>query len=267
MVHTSWKTKDYITTWQQFDRAIRSKGCQLLKRLDDFPNSILVTGCQRSGTTMLARIITQCNGMTNYWFGPDDELDAALILSGYVDHRPQGRYCFQTTYINECYPEFYEHDNEHKILWVLRNPFSVTYSMLYNWNPTVLDGVLESVGASQLIGIDAWLYKLFGEGGISRLRRACYTYNWRQSHLFELKQHLNPDRLMVVDYDDLVTRKEIILPAVYEFIDLEYREEYANKIHAKSLSKQKGLTKRDVSIVNSLCGPVYQNAKTLLTDI
>jgi ligand-binding sensor domain-containing protein len=44
----------------------------------------------------------------NYWFGRDDELDAALILSGHVDHQQNGRYCFQTTYINECFREYFE---------------------------------------------------------------------------------------------------------------------------------------------------------------
>ena len=79
--------KPRITTWRQFTAQIRSKGHGLLKTLDDFPNAVLVTGCQRSGTTMMSRIITQSEGMVDYWTGPDDELDAALILSG-SNHRP-----------------------------------------------------------------------------------------------------------------------------------------------------------------------------------
>jgi hypothetical protein len=59
-----------ITTWHQFEQTVRARGCNLLRRLGNFPRSILVAGCQRSGTTMLSRIITQSEGMTNYWFGP-----------------------------------------------------------------------------------------------------------------------------------------------------------------------------------------------------
>jgi hypothetical protein len=51
--------------------------------------------------------------MTQYYFGSDNELDAALILSGRVAHEPQGRYCFQTTYLNECYSEYFEHRDGH----------------------------------------------------------------------------------------------------------------------------------------------------------
>ena len=78
-----------IKTWRRFAREVRPKGCRLLSRLERFPKSVLVTGCQRSGTTMLSRIITQSEGMTNYWFGKDDELDAALILSGEVEYDPE----------------------------------------------------------------------------------------------------------------------------------------------------------------------------------
>jgi Holliday junction resolvasome RuvABC ATP-dependent DNA helicase subunit len=40
--------------------------------------------------------------MVDFSSGEDDELDAALILAGFVEHTPRGRYCFQTTYLNIC---------------------------------------------------------------------------------------------------------------------------------------------------------------------
>jgi hypothetical protein len=43
-------------TWPKFARSVRSKQDKLLSRLEEFPDSILIAGCQRSGTTMLARI-------------------------------------------------------------------------------------------------------------------------------------------------------------------------------------------------------------------
>src|SRR5689334_20455876 len=170
-------TNEYVTTWPQFERQIQSKGCKLLGRLDDFPNSILVTGCQRSGTTMLTRIITQSDGMTNYWFGPDDELDAALILSGYVNHQPQGRYCFQTTYINKYFQEYFEHGGGHKIIFLLRNPLSVVYSMLYNWSDYALNLLFNLCGVNSLTGRHKWLYKYVGIASVNKLYRACFAYN------------------------------------------------------------------------------------------
>jgi hypothetical protein len=263
-MNTNWITREYITSWPQFDEIVRSKGHRLLNKLDEFPDSILVTGCQRSGTTMLSRIVTQSDGMVNYWFGPDDELDAALILSGYVQHEPDGRYCFQTTYINARYHEYYEHFNGHKILWVLRNPFSVVFSMLYNWRDAGINRLFKFCGISYLNGTDKWLYLFFGLSGVSRLRRACWAYKGKVSQVFDLVPRLGPAKIMVVDYDDLVSRKEIVLPAIYKFIDLDYRSEYSAKIHMKSLGRAKSFSRKEFAIIESLCKPTYLQARKLL---
>jgi hypothetical protein len=267
ILYTRWNSNEYITTWLQFNSVVRNNGNNLLKRLHEFPNSILVTGCQRSGTTMIARIITQSDGMTNYWFGPDDELDSALILSGYVDHRPQGRYCFQTTYINNWYHEDYLQLRQHKVLWVLRNPYSVVYSMLYNWKDIALSGLFKMCGVSQLTGPDAWLYKLLGLKGVSRLHQACYIFNGKISQLFDLRQNLGPDSLMVVDYDDMITRKEIVLPAIYKFINLKYREDYSQKIHSESLLKAKDLSRGERLTVRQMCEPLYLKTRDLIAIV
>lgn len=265
MANTRWRTEEYITSWQQFHHEVRLKDHKLLTRLGDFPNSVLITGCQRSGTTMLARIITQSDGMVKYWFGPDDELDAALILSGYVDHQPDGRYCFQTTFVNRAYYEYYVGGDQFKIVWVLRNPVSVTYSMLNNWSDSALEIPFELCGVPSLTGVDKQLYRLIGTRALSKLRRACYTYNGKVSQLFDLRRNFGPDRLIVVNYDELVVNKDVILPAIYNFVDLEYKPEYAERINSRSIGKKKQFSGGDIRTVNLMCGSVYQQARNLLS--
>jgi len=252
-----------ITSWGQFTEQVRQKGYRQLKRLDDFPGAILVAGCQRSGTTMLSRIITQSEGMTNYWFGPDDELDAALILSGSVDHRPEGRYCFQTTYLDNAHKEYLEHSGNFQLIWVIRNPFSVVYSLLYNWKPHSLDGTFKSSGTNQLTGVDKWIYTFAGTAGISRVKRACLVYNSKALQLFELKKVFGPEKMIVVDYDELVKHKEIVLPEVFGFVGLIYREEYSQKINSKSLDKKHLLNKTEISQIVRLSQSLYKKAWNL----
>jgi hypothetical protein len=258
---TTWKNTTYITSWDQFDEHVRSRGIPLLKRLDEFPKSVLVTGCQRSGTTMLTRVITQSAGMVNYWFGPDDELDAALILSGYVDHQPEGRYCFQTTYVNQHFHEYYEHSKGHKIIFVLRNPLSVIYSMLYNWKDHALNRLFNFCGVANLSGSYKWLYKYFGINGVSKLYRACFAYNGKVSQLHDLKKRLGSDQLLVVDYDDIVLNKNVLLPKIYEFIQLDFAPKYSDLILSKSVEKKDKLSKKERSTVSRLCLPVYYDVK------
>ncbi len=251
-------------TWPQFKQATLTKECKLLKRLDEFPNAVLVTGCQRSGTTMLSRIITQSEGMVNYYFGPDDELDAALILSGLVKHTPQGRYCFQTTYLDQCYREYYEHGDSFKIIWVLRNPYSTIYSLLYNWTPRALDNTFSHFAAPSLTGPDKLAYKLRGLKGVSRVKRAASIYNSKLSQLVELHAKLGVNRIQVVDYDDLVLNKTTLLPKLYHFIELDYHPAYAEKIHSRSLKKSSGLSEQEHNTIQHLCEASYLQAKELV---
>lgn len=255
-----------IKTWKQFSRRVRKNRPRLLKQLDQFPNSILVAGCQRSGTTILSRVITHSEGMVNYWFGKDDELDAALILSGKVAHSPKGRYCFQTTYLNECYEEYFEHQGGYKLIWVLRNPYSVVYSLMYNWRRWTLNELFEGCGTQLLEGRMAVRYKHFGVIGVPRLVKACLAYNGKVSQLFRLKRKLSPREILVIEYDNMVNDVESQLDKIYRFVNLPYKKEYSGRIHKKSTHKKTGLSENEIKMVEKFCLPIYENAKNEMSS-
>ena len=213
---------------------------------------------------MLSRVLTRSDGLSKYWFSPDDELDAALLLAGHVEHRVSGRYCFQTTYVNACYHEYYNRPATFKMVWMLRTPFSVIHSMLYNWRTTALDTLFLQCGTSILTGFDKWCYRLFGMQSISRLRRACWAYTAKTSQIFKLKRRLRPDQLMVVDYDELVTNKHTMLPAIYDFVNVPFDPKYADQLHANSVDKTNQLSPSERDTIDQMCEHVYQKARTLL---
>lgn len=261
-----------INSWPIFWDTARSRGGNLLSQLGRFPDSVLVAGCQRSGTTMLTRIVSQSDGMVNFWTGHDDELDAALILSGYVDYSATGRHCFQTTYLNNHYREYFDH-TDFRLVWVLRNPYSVVHSMLFNWSDRALDELFRSCGAARNGSVDRWIDRLLGVRGVHRvvqkaldirqvrrLYRACSAYNGKVSQVFSLGQHLGPERMMVVDYDHLVKDRHVLLPAVYNFIGLPFRPEYCAKISPSSLGKKDLLSASETRVVRRMCDSIYARA-------
>jgi hypothetical protein len=81
--------------------------------------------------------------------------------------------------------------------------------------------------------------------------------------LIELVDKLGPERIFVVDYDELVLDSDMILRQIYQFIDLDYDPAYAGKIHSKSLDKKSRLTEREKIIVKNIAEPVYQKAQRL----
>jgi hypothetical protein len=254
---------NYPTNWQSFARDVRGKQEKLLVRLSEFRNSILVTGCQRSGGTMLSRIFTNSEGMNNYWFGKDDELDAALILSGAVPHTIRGRYCFQTTYLNERWNEYFEHQQRYKMIWCLRNPYSVVYSMVYNWKNFALNELFLSCGFTYMNHEDRVRFQRFGLWGIPRIRRGSYAYAGKVSQLFSLQKGLPSGVLNVVEYDDLVRNKNNILPWLYDRVSVEFRNSDINSISERSLGKKERLSDAERKQVDASCADIFERARLL----
>ncbi|MEW6233120.1 MAG: sulfotransferase domain-containing protein [Chloroflexota bacterium] len=253
-----------ISNWRQFARRVRSGDCRLLARLPDYPSAILVTGCQRSGTTMLARLVTSSAGMTNYWSGLDDELDAALILAGLEEPAATGRYCFQTTYLNECYQEYLEAPASVRILWVLRDPASVVNSMLHNWRPSALRE-LAAACRRQPPPKARNLPDLPVVRAQGRLGQACLAYIGKTAQLWMLAECLPRPMLAVIDYDELIRDKGRLLPEIYRFIGLPFRPEYGAAIRPPSARRALILDADARQLVGESCLPLYQAARRLAT--
>ena len=227
---------------------------------DNYDNSILVTGCQRAGTTMLARIIAASEGIGSYKFTKDDELDAALILSGRENlERKNTRYCFQTTYVNECYPEYFNIKNKHKMIWVVRNPYSVIHSFLNNWGRFAFDELFRSCGMDLLSYKERSKLNLFGIWRINKLQRACLSYNGKLKQTEELSRGIPNIDIMFVEYDELVHHKNDIFPEIYDFLGLEYKSVYGDVIKEKSISKADSMSDSDKRVISLVCDKIYED--------
>jgi hypothetical protein len=233
----------------------------LLARLDDYHDPILVAGCQRSGTTALARLLKRADGMVDHAFGHDDELDGALLLAGHATRGTEGRHCFQTTYLNDRFPEYFEHSG-FRLIWMLREPRSVVYSMLNNWTRGALSRLFDACGADVLAREPAafratWL-------GPSRLAKACASYVAKIGQTFELAERLGAN-MAVIDYDELTASKRTLLPQLCAFVGLDYDARLADALHDRSVSKGSRLATHDAEQVDRFCTPVYARARALRT--
>ena len=254
-------------TWARFDREVRRRESSLLKKLGEFPDAVLVAGCQRSGTTILTRVIRSRPGVVSFQIGKDDELDAALILSGRIrapDHN--GRFCFQTTYLNERYKEYLEHEN-YRLIWVVRNPYSAICSMLYNWRRSALNRLFRGCGVEFLTEDQRRHYDTFGPYAISRARKACLAYRSKAAQLVLLKQQLPRDRLLVVDYDQLISNIPKVVGHVLDFLDIEPLSGSDYGIHANSARKAERLSRRQRRLIKQLCQESYEKALSCVTPI
>ena len=252
-----------IRSWAAFHALVKQPDRPLLAKLDDYADPILVAGCQRSGTTALARLLKHADGMIDHAFGHDDELDGALLLAGQAMRGTDGRHCFQTTYLNDRFREYFEH-REFRLIWMLREPRSVVYSMLNNWKRGALNRLYDACGAEVLAQADpasssarTWL-------GPSRLAKACSSYVAKTAQTFELRERLG-ERIAIVDYDELVAHKKALLPELCAFAGVAYDVRLGDGLHARSIVKREHLSEHDAQYVDRFCSAAYAGALTLRT--
>jgi hypothetical protein len=251
-----------VHSWAEFQDVVKPQR-SLLARLGDYENSVLVAGCQRSGTTAVARLFKRVDGIADYGFGHDDELDGALLLAGYVDRFAKGRHCFETTYLNDRFAEYFDHDG-FRLVWVLREPRAVVDSMLHNWKRDALNRLFtacgENVGAKRPRSLLAdWI-------GPSRLDKACASYVAKTEQTRALREKLG-DRMAIVDYDDLVWYRDALLPQLCEFAEIPYERALASQLHGRNARKGDRLPDWAGEYVDKMCRPAYREARALRTIV
>jgi hypothetical protein len=179
-----------------------------------------------------------------------------------VDRCANGRHCFQTTYLNDRFPEYFDHD-DFRLVWMLREPRSVVYSMLHNWKRGALNRLYDSCGVERLNAarprslLSDWI-------GPSRIDKACASYTAKTEQTRVLLEKLG-DRMAIVDYDELVSHKDVLLPQLCEFASIPYDRGLTSQLHGKSVRKGNRLADWEADYVDDLCRPAYRDARSLRT--
>lgn len=249
-----------IRSWKEFGRVVRPRQ-GLLRCLPEYPRSIFVSGCQRSGGTMLCREIAKHPDVVDFAWSKDAELDGALLLSGNVPnphkHERSGRYCFQTTYLNDQYTEYSGYAGTFKLVWLLRNHRSVVFSMLYNWKRFALDELFLSCGLPEA---PREVHERLERGGlwrISALERACYSYIAKAKQAMTLLETLPGEDMRLVDYENLVKHRAQVLAELYDFLGLR-QIAHRDEIHSRSLAKADRLSDKQKRATDRLCSRHFE---------
>ncbi len=143
--------------------------------------------------------------------------------------------------------------------------------MCYHWKRKIeltnfaLNELFNSCGSGLLHNKEKKQYNLFGCIAVSSLKKACLSYVAKTGQIFELKENLG-DAVTIIDYDDLISKKELVLPFAFDFIELSYSSQYAELIHAKGIKRADKLTKDEKRTIKQLCWSIYGKAQRLAED-
>lgn len=250
--------------WPRFHNGPRQDPAPLTTAIARYPDAVLVAGCQRSGTTMLTRLIARSRGFRPLALTHDDELDAALALRGLVDLPSGSRYCLQTTYLNERYPEYSRMLAGQRLIWVVRKPDSVVHSMVHNWRRWALNELYEASRAEavrRVPSIEA--PKRWWRFGPSRAEKARVAYVGKSAQILQIRDIVPAHQLLVVEYDDLVQSPGVWLPLVFEFIGSAWDPSYAQMVRGDSVRKAERMSESMRREVDRVAMPIYLECAAL----
>ena len=134
----------------------------------------------------------------------------------------RGRHCFQTTYVRERYREYFAH-HDYRLVWIVREPRAAVRSLLG-------DGQ-RSLPRRTTLGLAG---KSTGGQLVSRLEKACAAYVASIRQTVELKERLG-ERMVVVDFDELVADRVRLLPALCRFAAVPCDSRVLRHLHGKSV--------------------------------
>lgn len=234
-----------IASWNDFHALMGER--PYLARLDDFPNALLISGCDWSAATAITRLLRRLPCFAETSWGHDDELDGALLLADGARRPVRGRHCFQTTYLRDRYREYFEHER-FKLVWIVREPRAAVRSLLLCRDRTLPPRTALGLPGKSPAGQYA-----------SRLEKACAAYVASIRQTRELKERLGR-RIAVVDYDELVAHRNRLLPALCRFAAVECDAAVLNHLHGKSV-RQGTLPPWKAAIIDELAGFAYWRAR------
>jgi hypothetical protein len=206
---------------------------------------------------MLTRLIASASEFSRLRLTADDELDAALALAGFIDLPNDRRFCFQTTYLNESFSDYSGLGPDQRLIWVLRNPYSVVYSMLYNWKRFALNELYEGCGVPIAGTSGLRRAKLMWPFGPSRVEKACLAYRGKVAQILSIRHLLRPEQLLTVDYDLVSAAPSESLPRIFKFAGASYDSVYAKEVRGGMASRADALSRGARRLVERLALPTY----------
>jgi hypothetical protein len=215
----------------------------------------------------MARVLASHRAFVPYGSSRTLELDSALLLAGLATPPGPGRYVFHTTYVNGDVDEYHRLAPECRLIWMLRRPESVVYSMLYNWSSRALDALFASCGTDALPADVCARYARWGRLAVRRPLRAASAYAGKTAQVVDLARVFGPQRLMIVEYDEFVRDPAPVMQRVCRFLDIDMDAAMIAGVHRSSLRHGDRLPPRIADLVNRLCAPVYASSLEVMRQL
>ena len=92
---------------------------------------------------------------------------------------------------------------------------------------------------------------------------ACLSYNVKTSQIHEIAAHLGPERLYILDYDDLIRRRDTLLPDMFAFASVPWDDRFLARLRKRNKRGSRQLSGPVRARIRAFCEPEYIRALEL----
>lgn len=238
--------------WKEINNSILpkiKKGSHFQKLPTSKYKNLLLFGCQRTGTTWATNILGKYLPNT---FAFSEKQTFYFLLDNYIIPEVYADLLiFKTTFINQ---EIESHENclaNTHFLLMVRNPFSVVYSLVHNF------GMLAEVSVyyesrrkeSDLVETDN-----------KKLKMAVEIYRQSMRVSLDMLKKFDQSKMKVVFYDDMVLNTQEVLADIANFLDLDITDCQKTITNGNSLSLNKWhqLSQEELKFIRDYAQPIWK---------
>lgn len=254
--------------WMYFNEWLAPRQKVLLTGLSIYTDPILVTGCQRSGTTIVTRLVRECDDVAAFPDCKDDELFGARVLAGLASYPAEHkRVCFQSTYLNDRYSEYFRQQKPFSLVWLLRNPYDVVGSMVYNWKRYPLYDLFRKCGLEAARSFKAVPRSTSRAGALSAVEKASFSYVGKLRQLDDVIKNQSKNtmcKLIIAEYEAIAGDPVNAVRDLFSFLSLEFEDRVVSKFSGSKLAGGGRLSASEMQTVQTICEQPYMALRAKL---
>lgn len=229
--------------------------------------TVFISGMQRSGTNMLMKILDY-NLNTDVYHETDNrafdhyEMRNRAIIKKLLTRSSAPTFIIKSLFELQDIAQLMTDFSPAKTVWIVRSYDDVSNSILASFRENIIARTVRAVKESS----DEWLaagmsqqtkdkLSLYVNAEMSEASAAAVQWYFRNILFFEQQLNSN-ENVLVVKYEDLVSKPDVTIQRVCQFIGITFRKRMIDDIFASSISRK---DKPDISPeIRKLCGQLTE---------
>ena len=226
-----------------------------IHRHEGVKTPVFIVGCQRSGTTMLQRVLTGCPQMQVYGEGSTEAFSEGArirpeaVIRSLIHDSPAPVVVFKPLNDTQHADVLLKIQPNAQAIWMYRHFHDVVNSLVEKWGDAQIEAIRQiakgtysgpgSEALGERVSPDSMaLVRKMNESGLSPVDAAALIWYLRNVIYYDLNLDADP-AVLLCKYEDTATDPERYVGRLFDFVGGVFSSSYVAKVSSASINKCK----------------------------